>query len=92
MQPTLSDIRARIAAGATAAEAVEMLSAFIAENPQSDEAYTLRGLKYWSLGRRGDAITDYLAALRINPESPAREALRAANDILDYYCKDIYNP
>lgn len=92
MNLTLADIRSRIDAGASPQEAIDMLTAFIAANPDSDQAYTLRGLKHWGMGQRGQAITDYLAAIRINPDSPAREALKAANAILDYYCKDIYNP
>ena len=38
------------------------------------------------------AINDYLEAIRINPDSKARQALQATNDILDYYNKDLYNP
>jgi len=37
-------------------------------------------------------MADYLAAIRINPESRAREALKAATEILDYRNKDLYNP
>lgn len=73
-------------------EAIEVLSRHIADHPEDDEALTLRGLKYWSAGKRSEAIGDYLAAIRINPDSRARQALQAANDILDYYNKDLYNP
>lgn len=73
-------------------EAVEKLTAYIDCHPDCEEAYVLRGLKYWSLGDRASSIKDYLAAIRINPESRANEALKAANEILDYRNKDLYNP
>lgn len=73
-------------------EAVASITAYIAAHPEDDRALTLRGLKHWGAGRRSLAINDYLAALRINPESSAAEALKAANEILDYRNKDLYNP
>ena len=84
-----TEIRERLMAPA---KAVEQLDAYIAANPSDDEALTLRGMKHWSLGERALAINDYLEAIRINPDSKARQALQATNDILDYYNKDLYNP
>lgn len=81
--------------GLPAEEAVKTLTDFIDRNegaPGLDEAYTMRGMKYWGLQKRSQAINDYLAASRLNPESKAVQALKAANDILDYYNKDLYNP
>lgn len=78
--------------GLSGAEAVKVLSDYIAENPECDEAYTLRGMKYWGMQNRAAAINDYLKAININPESKAVQALKAANEILDYYNKDLYNP
>ena len=60
--------------GMTPEEAVAHLSVYLKENPRDDGALTLRGLKYWSLGRRADAINDYLAALEINPKSEAKRS------------------
>lgn len=78
--------------GLLPAEAVGKLTAYISSHPECEEAYVLRGLKYWSLGDRAASIKDYLAAIRINPGSRANEALKAANEILDYRNKDLYNP
>lgn len=78
--------------GMTAEEAIVALDAYIAAHPADDAALTLRGIKHWSAGHRALAINDYLAAIEINPESRAREALKAANEILDYRNKDLYNP
>lgn len=52
----------------------------------------MRGLRHWADGNRSAAINDYLAAIAINPKSRAVAALNAANEILDYYNKDLYNP
>ena len=81
--------------GLSGEEAVKVLSDFINDNPDSpymDEVLTMRGMKYWGMQKRSDAINDYLAAIRINPESKAVQALKAANDILNYYNTDLYNP
>ena len=39
-----------------------------------------------------DAINCYIQAIELDPESPAVEAKRMLEDIMAYYCKDIYNP
>ena len=49
-------------------------------------------MRYWSLNRRSEAINDYLAAVKANPESEARNALKVTYDILNFYNKDLYNP
>lgn len=72
--------------------AIEELTAYIEIHPQEEEAYIVRGMKHWGAGKRALAIRDYLAAIRLNPDSRAREALRAANSILDYRNTDLYNP
>lgn len=78
--------------GLSGEEAVKVLSDYLTTHPENDDALTLRGLKYWGMQKRAQAINDYLAAIRINPASPAVQALKVANEILDYYNKDLYNP
>lgn len=73
-------------------EAIEILTQYITLHPTDDEALTFRGLRYWGAGKRSLAINDFLAAISINPNSRAQEALKAANEILDYRNKDLYNP
>lgn len=89
---TLQHIREKIASGITNEEAISLLTEFLKENPDNDEALTMRGMKHWGLGNRSEAINDYLEAIRINPDSKATLALKATNEILDYYNKDLYNP
>lgn len=74
------------------ADAVKALDTYIAAHPEDEEALTLRGMRHWGANRRSLAINDYLAAIRINPESRAKEALKVANEILDYRNTDLYNP
>ena len=76
-------------------EAVALLTDYIAAHPDYpdlDEAFTMRGMRHWGAGKRGLAINDYLAAVRINPQSRAVQALKAANEILDYRNNDMFNP
>lgn len=73
-------------------EGIAALTKIIEENPVAEEAYIQRGMRNWSLNRRGAAITDYLSAIRLNPDSQAKMLLDNANRILDYYNKDLYNP
>lgn len=73
-------------------EAVAAFTEYISLHPDDDEALTARGMRHWGAGKRSLALNDYLAALAINPNSPAQHALRAASDILDYRNKDLYNP
>ena len=45
--------------------------------------------------RRGDwqhALNSYMEAIALDPESPAVEAKQMLDDILNFYCKDMYNP
>ena len=90
----IAELKSKIK-GLSGEEAVRVLSDYIethAGTPDLDEAYTMRGMKYWGMQKRAAAINDYLAAIRINPESRARHALQATNEILDYYNTDLYNP
>ena len=73
-------------------EAISLLREYIsaAETP-SDRAYYLLGNAYRKKGDWQGAINNYLEAMAINPEGPASNAYRMANDILDFYNKDMYN-
>lgn len=73
-------------------ESIVILTEYIDAHPHEDEPLTMRGMKHWGAGKRALALNDYLAAIAINPDSRARQALEFASQILDYRCKDIYNP
>lgn len=89
---TFEQLRNKTEQCADSADAIVIINEYLAQNPRDDEALTLRGMKYWSLGQRANAINDYLAAIRINPESKAKMMLKASNEILDFYNKDLFNP
>ena len=55
--------------------ALEELDAIISSCPDScDEAYYLRGNAFRKLGNWQQALNNYLAAIEINPGSPALQA------------------
>ena len=56
------------------------------------EEYYQQGNAYRKQGLWHKAINSYTEAERLDPDSPAVEAKRMLNDILNYYCKDLYNP
>lgn len=74
------------------AEKLQTLSKHLQDNAEDEQAFVDRGRLYWALGRRSEAINDYLAAQRINPEGKARELLKATYEILNFYNKDLFNP
>ena len=39
-----------------------------------------------------EAINCYIQAIELDPESPAVEAKKMLDDIMAFYCKDMYNP
>ena len=55
--------------------------------------------EYYRLGnefrKKGDwqqALNNYMEAIALDPESPAVEAKKMLEDILEFYHKDAYNP
>ena len=89
---TIQEIKAHIDAGDPGEVCVEMLTVYINEHPTDDEAFYLRGVRYWSMGRRSLAINDYLAAIKLTPQSKATMAIKTSYEILNYYNKDLFNP
>lgn len=71
---------------------LEELNRRLAENPSDEDALIERGRLHWVLNHRSDAINDFLAARRVNPDGRASQLLKATYDILDFYNKDLYNP
>ena len=73
-------------------EAISLLDGYRAGGGRMDDAlFYLLGNAWRKKGNWQMAINNYLEALSLNPESPAQQALDIANDILDFYNKDMYN-
>lgn len=55
-----------------------------------DQLHYLLGNAYYKKGKWKEAIEHYLEACELNSESPAREKLKMAYEILDFYNKDVF--
>jgi predicted Zn-dependent protease len=71
-------------------EAIHLLNLEIAKNNQDDELYYLRGNAYYKINNWKEALENYLEAVSLNADSPAKEAIKMAQNILNFYNKDIY--
>ena len=73
-------------------EAIALMDAYRAGGGAMDDTlFYLLGNAWRKKGNWQMAMNNYLEALNINPDSPAKQALNMANDILDFYNKDMYN-
>ena len=73
-------------------DAISLLDGYRASGgPMDDTLFYLLGNAWRKKGNWQMAINNYLEALHLNPDSPARQALDIANEILDFYNKDMYN-
>lgn len=73
-------------------EALELLNKQIAEHPNDDEAYYLRGFLFKQLGKWGESLSDLNKAVAINPESPAVTLRQLLQEIIDFRHTDLLNP
>lgn len=56
------------------------------------EEYYLKGNEYRKRSLWHEAINCYIEAIKLDPDSPAVEAKQMLDDIMAFYCKDMYNP
>ncbi len=73
-------------------EAIEILQTHLQENQEDDEAHYLLGNAYCRKNDWKHAMGSYCNAIAFNPESPAVEAYKKVQEILNFYCHDLYNP
>lgn len=86
----MDHIKALISAGEVD-QAIERLNEYIEAHPDADEAFFLRGNAYSKKNDFRQALNNYLRAMEINPESPARQAHAMLMKIMAFYNKDMYN-
>lgn len=73
-------------------DAIALLEGYRAGGGVMDDGlYYLLGNAWRKKGNWQMAMNNYLEAIHLNPESPARQALDIANEILAFYNKDMYN-
>lgn len=72
-------------------QAIILLNEYIEKHPDSDEAFFLRGNAYSKKSDFRQALNNYLNAMDINPESPAKQAHRMLMRIMEFHNKDMYN-
>ena len=56
------------------------------------EEFYRHGNRYRKEGKWQQAMNSYLEAIALDPHSPSVEAKEMLDDIMNFYCKDIYNP
>lgn len=71
---------------------VTVLDHEIALHPDEEELRLRRAEYYWKRHDIPRCLADYDAALRINPQSRARYLKTMAQNVMNYYYKDTYNP
>ena len=73
-------------------EAISLLDSWQKGGGSMDDTlFYLLGNAWRKKGNWQMAMNNYLEAIHLNPESPAQQALDIANEILDFYNKDMYN-
>lgn len=68
------------------------LNALLQTNPNDADALFHRGELKSKLGMQAAALSDFVAAAHIDPDSPAAAAASMMRSILDFYNTDLYNP
>ncbi|MCQ2210800.1 MAG: tetratricopeptide repeat protein [Paludibacteraceae bacterium] len=86
----LSDLKERLYEGVTD-KLIEDFKEYVSAHPSSDEAYFLLGNAYRRQENWEDALNSYQNAMDINPDSPAKLAYDAIQEVLAFYNKDMYN-
>ena len=56
------------------------------------EEYYQQGNAWRKKGDFMRALDSYMEAIALDPESPAVAAKEMLDDIMNFYCKDYYNP
>ena len=62
------------------------------EKVAAAEAFYQQGNEARKRGQWHEAINNYIQAIALDPDSPAVEAKHMLDDIMAFYCKDMYNP
>ena len=50
------------------------------------------GKRFWKLGLRGEAMSAYDTAAKVDPDGPAGLLIEHSNSIMDFFNPDLLNP
>ena len=50
------------------------------------------GKRFWKLGLRGEAMSAYETAAKVDPDGPAGLLIEHSNSIMDFFNPDLLNP
>lgn len=74
-------------------EAIRLLEICLEEQQNDENILLMLGELIYAEGRMPEALNRFNAVLRLNPENlKARNYVTMINNILGYYCKDMFNP
>lgn len=65
-------------------KALAYIDEWLSTHSKDDKAYYLKGLVSWKQGNWKLTIENYLKAIEINPESPAKQAYEMVMDIINF--------
>lgn len=89
---TEQEIKALVDAGKRQ-EAIRLLEICLEEQQNDENILLMLGELIYAEGRMPEALNRFNAVLRLNPENlKARNYVTMINNILGYYCKDMFNP
>lgn len=89
---TEQEIKALVDAGKRQ-EAIRMLESGLDVQGDQETTLLMLGELIYAEGRMAEALNRFNAVLRLNPENlKARNYVTMINNILGYYCKDMFNP
>ena len=74
-------------------EAIKKIEAYLQQEGENADLLLLLGELIYAEGRMPEALNKFNAVLRIRPDNQkARNYVVMINNILGYYCKDLFNP
>lgn len=71
--------------------ALELVDEFLQSHGNDANLYYLKGNAYMKLGNWPQAINCFLHAEELDQDSPAVEARKMLQNIMEFYNKDMYN-
>ena len=73
-------------------KALAYIDEWLSNHSKYDKAYYLKVLVFRKQGNWKLTIENYLKAIEINPNSPAKQAYEMVMDIINFSNPDLYNP